>query len=186
LLKGDSHDPKCVEFHSHSSLNGFRFPVSYCVLLLCSLQLISPAKAAPLPEHPLEPVNTSGPRATLRTFMTNAENASKEFKQSGYRTRDALKYIQRAASTLNMSHIPTALHEDVGFESTLQLKVILDNIDVPDLNTVPEAKDFKGSEDLFWRIPHTDITIARVKKAAARAPGFFLRIPFPKSARITD
>ena len=116
----------------------FSVPCLLCVLLLCSLQLISPAKAAPLPEHPLEPVNTSGPRTTLRTFMTNAENASKEFKQSGYRTRDALKYIQRAASTLNMSHIPTALHEDVGLESTLQLKVILDNTDVPDPKTFPK------------------------------------------------
>jgi hypothetical protein len=90
--------------------------------------------------------------------MTNAENAFTDLRQSGYRTKEALKYIQRAAGTLNMSHIPSALHEDVGFESTLQLKMILDNIDVPDLNTIPEAKDFKGSEDLFWRIPHTDIT----------------------------
>ena len=134
---------------SSTIFNRFSAPCLLCVLLLCSLQLISQAKAAPLPEHPLEPVNTSGPRATLRTFMTNAENASKEFKQSGYRTRDALKYIQRAAGTLNMSHIPSALHEDVGFASTLRLMVILENIDVPDLNTVPEAKDFKGSEDLF-------------------------------------
>jgi len=158
---------------SSTIFNRFSAPCLLCVLLLCSLQLISPAKAAPLPEHPLEPVNTSGPRATLRTFMTNAENASKEFKQSGYRTRDALKYIQRAAGTLNMSHIPSALHEDVGFESTLQLKVILDNIDVPDLNTVPEAKDFKGSEDLFWRIPHTDITIARVEEGRRKGAWLF-------------
>jgi MscS family membrane protein len=105
--------------------------------------------------------------------MTNAEHAFEEFRQSGYRTKVALKYIQRAASTLDMSHIPSALHEDVGFESTLQLKVILENINVPDLNAVPEAKDFKGSEEFLWRIPHTDITIARVYEGRRKGAWLF-------------
>ena len=61
--------------------------------MLCYLQLISPVKAAPLPEHPLEPVNTSGPRATLRTFMTNAENTFVEFRQSGYRTKKWMRTV---------------------------------------------------------------------------------------------
>jgi len=89
-------------------------PSLLIVLLLCYLQAISPVKAASLPEKPLEPVNTSGPGATLRTFMTNADKAFAEFRKSGYRTKEALKYIQCAASTLTMSHIPSALHEDVG------------------------------------------------------------------------
>jgi MscS family membrane protein len=105
--------------------------------------------------------------------MTNAEKAFAEFKQSGYRTKEALKYIQRAASTLNMSHIPNALHEDTGFESTLRLKVILDNIDVPALNTIPAAIDLKSSEDLFWRILHTDITIARVNEGRRKGAWLF-------------
>jgi hypothetical protein len=53
-------------------------------LLMHFLPLISAVKAASLPEHPLEPVNTSGPRATLRTFISNADNALAEFK-SAYR-----------------------------------------------------------------------------------------------------
>jgi MscS family membrane protein len=105
--------------------------------------------------------------------MSNAKNAFAEFKQSGYRTKKALRYIQRAANTLDMSHIPSTLYKDVGFESTLRLMVILENIDVPDLNTVPEAKDFKGSEDLFWRIPHTDITIARITEGRRKGAWLF-------------
>ena len=34
--------------------------------------------------------------------------------------------------------MPSALHEDVGLESTIQLKVILDNTDVPDPKTFPK------------------------------------------------
>jgi MscS family membrane protein len=143
------------------------------MLMLWALTLGSPATAAPLPEYPLEPVNTSSPRATLRTFITNADKAIKEFKQSGYRTEQALGYIHRAAGTLDMSHIPDALHEDTGFEVTLRLKVILDNIDVPALNMVPDAKNFKGAEDLFWRIPHTDLTIARVEEGRRKGAWLF-------------
>ena len=143
------------------------------VVLPCSLALISTVKAASIPEHPLQPVNTSSPRATLRTFMINAQNAYEEYKKSGNRTEIALKYIHRAASTLNMSHIPSALHEDVGFESILRLKVILDNIDVPALDKIPAAIDFKDSEDRFWRIPHSDITIARVEEGRRKGAWLF-------------
>jgi MscS family membrane protein len=105
--------------------------------------------------------------------MINAQNAYEEYKKSGNRTEIALKYIQRAASTLNMSHIPSALHEDVGFESILRLKVILDNIDVPALDKIPAAIDFKDSEDRFWRIPHSDITIARVEEGRRKGAWLF-------------
>jgi MscS family membrane protein len=105
--------------------------------------------------------------------MTNADKALEEFKGSGYRTKKALTYIHRAAGTLDMSHIPKALQEDVGFASTLQLKVILDKIDVPNLKTVPEAIDFNGSDDLFWRIPHTDITIVRVEDGRRKGAWLF-------------
>ena len=149
-------------------------PCLLSVLLFFSLPPISPIMAASLLlEHPLEPVNTSGPRATLRTFMTNVENALAEYKQSGHRTEKALRYIQRAAGTLNMSHIPSVLQEDVGFGSTLQLKVILDNIDLPELDTIPDEKDVADGEQPFWRIPHTDITIARVNEGRRRGAWLF-------------
>jgi len=78
--------------------------------------------------------------------------------------------------------MPSALHEDVGLESTLQLKVILDNIEVPDPKTVPKAKEFKGSEDLYLRIPHTDITIVGVDEG--RRMGAWLFSPDTVSHKI--
>ena len=165
--------------------NWISIPCLLTVLLFCTLPPISPAVAASrLPAHPLEPVNTSSPRATLRTFLTNAENASKEFKQSGYRTKKAFKYIKRAASTLDMSHIPIVLHEKVGFDFTLRLKVILDNIVLPKLDTIPESKDLKDDDTLFWRIPHTDITIARVNEG--RRKGAWLFSPETVSQIVSD
>ena len=142
-------------------------------LLLLSLLLNSPAQAATLQDYPLLPVNTSGPRGTLRAFLTNAENAFVEFKKSGYRSRQALKYVQRAASTLDMSHVPLAAHEDVAFEYTLRLKEIIANIEVPELESVPGPEDFKVMDDFFWRIPNTNITIAKVSGGPRKGAWLF-------------
>ena len=59
--------------------------------LMLGLMLSSPVQAVSLQDYPLLPVNTSGPRGTLRAFLTNAENAIAEFKKSGYRSKEANK-----------------------------------------------------------------------------------------------
>ena len=142
------------------------------LLLLCSL-LISSVQADTLRNHPLQPVDTSSPRATLRAFMTNAANAQTEFRQSGYRSMEVMKHTQRAASTLDLRQIATARREDVGLEATLRLKVILDNIEVPELDTIPGPEDFKDTDDLFWRVPNTNITIARITEGTRRGAWLF-------------
>ena len=142
-------------------------------LLLPSLLLSLPVNAAEQQRYPLEPVNLSGPKATMRTFLTNAENAYKEFQKSGYRTKDALKYVKRASSTFDMQQISPTLRKEVGYESTLRLKAILDNIEVPGLDKIPGPEDFKEKDDLIWRIPHTDITIARITEGPRRGAWLF-------------
>jgi len=142
------------------------------LLLLCSL-LISSVQADTLRNHPLQPVDTSSPRATLRAFMTNAANAQTEFRQSGYRSMEVMKHTQRAVSTLDLRQIATARREDVGLEATLRLKVILDNIEVPELDTIPGPEDFKATDDLFWRVPNTNITIARITEGTRRGAWLF-------------
>ena len=42
-------------------------------------------------------MNTYRPRATLRSFLLNADKAQKEFKRAGHRSKDALKHMNRAA-----------------------------------------------------------------------------------------
>ena len=174
LLKiRDTHlNPKCPNQYTPD----FQKLLVACLffgLLQFSLLLSSPVQAASLQDYPLLPVNTSGPRGTLRAFLTNAENAFAEFKKSGYRSKEAIKYIQRAASTLNMSQVPLAAREDVGFEYTLRLKEILDNIEIPELKSVPGAEDFKDTDDYFWRIPNSNITIAKVSEGLRKGAWLF-------------
>ncbi|MBW2492346.1 MAG: hypothetical protein JRE65_14480 [Deltaproteobacteria bacterium] len=51
--------------------------------------------------------------------------------------------------------------------------MILDNIEIPDPETVPKAMEFKGSDDLFWRIPDTDITVARCNEGRRNSAWLF-------------
>jgi MscS family membrane protein len=61
----------------------------------------------------------------------------------------------------------------VAFEYTLRLKEILANIEVPELESVPGAEDFKDTDDYFWRIPNTSITIARVSEGPRKGAWLF-------------
>ena len=58
----------------------------------------------------------------------NYEVAYKEFQRAGYRTKDAIKYMDRAAGTLDLSKVPKTMRDDVGFESTLRLKEIFGHL----------------------------------------------------------
>ena len=41
-------------------------------------------------------MNAYGSRATPRSFLVNADKAQKEFNRAGYRSKDALKHMDRA------------------------------------------------------------------------------------------
>ena len=97
------------------------------LLTLSILLLIAQSWAASLSSYPLNPVNTSGPKDTLRTFLVNSDKAFAEFQRFGYRTKDALRYTKWASKTMDLSNVPPALRNDAGFESTLRLKEILNN-----------------------------------------------------------
>ena len=67
------------------------------------------------------------------------------------------------------SRVKTACDRDtLGFESVIYLKEILDRIAIPPVDEIPDKKDVKADKLDSWTIPHTEITIAVVKKGPAR------------------
>ena len=149
----------------------------YVVIALVALALslihCEQGLADPLTGHPLSPVDTSGPRATLRSFIMNVDRATAELQASGYRTGSALKHIRWAASTLDLREIPLAIREDKSFEATLRLRDVLNNIEIPPLESIPSGEDFKDTENPSWRIPHTDITIAPITEGHRKGAWLF-------------
>lgn len=133
--------------------------------------------------NPLAPPNASSPRATLTTFLGNVQAAYRiklaareAYFESGRllasdsvlrMSQRAARLIDRAVGHLDLSELPPRLREDLGIESAILLKEVLDRIALPPPEAVPgaaeiEALELGRLEPFRWRIPGTDLDIARV------------------------
>jgi MscS family membrane protein len=129
-----------------------------CLLALCFFgNTAGAAKAV----HPLAPPDTSRPRATLKTFLENANDAVHAYK-AGHKD-EAIALAKRAAQCLNLEKEPPALRYVMGFYATLYLKETLDRIEIPPFDEIPDAKTLRTEKASSWTIPFTEITIAFVK-----------------------
>jgi MscS family membrane protein len=103
---------------------------------------------------PISPPDKTSPRVTLSEFRSNMdltyrlimsayESGQKDLglryspaqQQKAYQAEEAL---ERAIKTLDLSDIPPAQLEDVGVESALLLKEILDRILLPPEDQIPD------------------------------------------------
>ncbi len=134
----------------------------FCLLFLCiGGSFAGVAQGVP----PLAPPDTSSPRATLKTFLDNMNNGLQTYR-AGHR-QEAVALAQRAARCLNLEKEPQALRFVMGFYSSLYLKEILDRIEIPADNEIPDAKAVRAENISSWIIPNTEITIALVKDGSS-------------------
>ena len=148
--------------------------------------------------YPLKPPNTSSPRATLKSFLDNVNDAyrllmaahQENMKTPGLFTSESVRQLgkkaeqlfERGVWCLNLSEVPDALKLNVGYEGTLKLKEILDRIELPPFDTLPDAEavefeiENKKVPDLVrWPLLWTDIVIAMVEEGTRK--GHFLFSP---------
>lgn len=132
--------------------------------VLCATPTPSLAQAVDFEPYPLEPPNTSSPRDTLRSFLSNANEAAQQ-----WRAEDNVTLVndpaRRAMRCLDLSELPPAVRDELGVEKVLLLKEILDRVELPDFAAIPGQEQVAGEEDLeSWVVPHTELTIARVEE----------------------
>ena len=172
-------------------------------VLLWVFQLMgSPAGAGEA--NPLKPIDTSSPRTTLQGFL--------EFMNEGYATgygrmqsylassklylspedvaavQSTLHYLESAQRTLDLSELPPATARESSRRLAIQLKEILDRIDLPPIESVPDAQAMAQAEFKRWTLPGSEIRIARVEKGprageylftpetVSRLPDFYLKV----------
>jgi len=155
-------------------------PVRVAVLSALAMCLALAPAAAAADLEPLALPDTSSPRATLRTFLTNAARAAELARQgaadifanpgfiqtSGMEetARTATAAARDAAETLDFSHIPPALLARTKLESVLMLHEILRRVPVPADADVPDAAMMDRREGVgrtVWLIPGTPLQISR-------------------------
>ena len=120
---------------------------------------------------PLEPPDTSSPRATLKTFIDNVNEVYRLYRLEGltYQNQALLQNLAPYIfGTLDLSQIPPTQLRSTGTTAAAQLKEVLDRIEVPPYEEIPDATGMKAlveaGEPPRWRIPHTEITIARIEE----------------------
>ena len=159
-------------------------PHRYAVAFLVVTTLCLPwgQLFANTPENPLAPADTSSPRSTLFSFIdivnsshTQLQEVVDAYQRSSrlYFTTGEIEEIDRfysklelARRTLNFSELPTALAaaEPMFRYRIFQLKEVLDRLELPPKESIPDSTTMSTREFKRWTLPGTEITIERVQK----------------------
>jgi len=160
----------------------FRKPclaAAFITLWVCQLMVGS---ATANEANPLQPIDTSSPRATLQGFL-NVMNDSfpkglgvlQSYLAStrSYLLPEEISTLQEylhglitAERTLDLSDLSPSMARESSRRRTIQLKEIIDRIGLPPLESVPDEQAMAKEEFKRWVIPGTEIRIARVEKGS--------------------
>ena len=135
-------------------------------------------------DYPLEPPDRSSPRATLTTFLESVDEAWGLYStgKPGYG-----QTFRVARESLDLSEIPPLVYREMSAEAALFLKGILDRLEMPADDEIPDAAAVAALGLVRWSVPHTEITLLRVadgeregqwlfsKGTVARASEFYER-----------
>ncbi|HMK33439.1 MAG TPA: mechanosensitive ion channel domain-containing protein [Desulfomonilaceae bacterium] len=116
--------------------------------------------------HPLAPPDKSSPRATIKTFLDSMNKAVDAYK-SGNRN-EARLLVMPAVGCLDLKKEPPALRFNIGLDSVLYLKEVLDRIELPADEDIPDATTVQKDRISRWTIPYTEITLAADKDGSPR------------------
>ncbi|MEQ8394414.1 mechanosensitive ion channel family protein [Thalassobaculum sp.] len=158
------------------------------VALICLLLAAGPVEAqqpvAAAPEeaaHPLRPLDTSSPRATLIGFLNNSDAISRFYRDVYYDqpTFTNLRAIfearlRTARRVLDLSYIAPATRNQVAVDSSVYLYEILSRIELPPANEIPGPDAVAGtSPPTRWIVPGTNITLVRATEGERQGDYLF-------------
>ena len=148
--------------------------------LLGALLLVSSCYTNADARYPLEPVDTSSPRATMTGFLGELDDVWEMFRDEywdspGYELSKGIENrAGRILRVLDLSGVAPSIRIEVGYEAATLLYEILSRIELPPIDAIPDASGFGDPEGhAQWTIPHTDITIARVTEGARKGEFLF-------------
>jgi MscS family membrane protein len=138
-----------------------------CSLLALSLLGVAvwSAAARAAEDHPLAPADTSSPRATLESFVETVAAIYTDLKDSrpsralGDRLR---RRITRVANCLDLSEVAPSLVDSEGRQAAVNLKEVLDRIELPPVAEIPDADAVVAAKFTRWRVPGTELTLVRL------------------------
>lgn len=171
--------------HSLIQLNNMLRPIAHhglvrrSILPLVFLLISGVARA----ENPLEPVDTSSPRATIESVFALTDEVAKRYEAyrdapSPTTQRAVVRATGKALNLFDLSAVPPATRRTVARDTFLLLAEILAHLELPPLDEIPGAPANAARIEAAklpksWRIPHTDIAVARVEEGPAAGEYLF-------------
>lgn len=139
---------------------------------------------------PLAPLDTSSPRATLRSFRDTVDRAFRNMR--GGLTADTrvenAHLIAQVLTCLDLTEFAPTLATSKGREAATCLKEVFDRIPIPPDSAIPDATAVKADSITRWRIPGTEIMLVRIEtgprqgdfvftpESVERAESYFARV----------
>jgi MscS family membrane protein len=127
--------------------------------------------------HPLAPPDTSSPRATLGSFLTDANAAWRAYLESGEEEEgeaaDPARHVRRAVRTIDLSQVAPVQRDEVGTVTLILLLDVFNRIALPSPKYLPDAAEMEQQQLTRWVIPNTGITIAQVKEGPRKGEWLF-------------
>ncbi len=113
--------------------------------------------------YPLRPPDTSSPRDTIESFLTNTRQAAHAWRSD--QPREAvIAARERIRETLDFSQLPARGRIMQELEAILLLAEILGRIELPPSEEIPGDTEVLEQELTSWAIPNTRITLAKMEE----------------------
>ena len=140
-----------------------------------SLIAVASVSAQSSPQSPLEPPDRSSPRATLTTLIDSIDRAWALYSagEPGFR-----RAFLEARESLDLSETAPLVTDEVSAETALILKEILDRIELPPLEEIPDQVAVEELGLTRWTLPHTEIRLVRLDEGERQG-----RVGLPRPGR---
>ncbi|MDJ0834627.1 MAG: mechanosensitive ion channel family protein, partial [Gammaproteobacteria bacterium] len=135
-------------------------------LLMPASVVLAQGTGADFEPYPLRPADTSSPRDTLNSFLTNTKRVVEGWRQGEPWTVTRYRAQVRALQTLDFSTTPDGNSWSVRALRAVYLKEILDRIPLPPEDEIPGDAEVLDDAITTWTIPDTRITIRRIEDGA--------------------
>ena len=121
---------------------------------------------------PLEPPDTSSPRATIESFMRNSSEGASLYL-NGRHKDEILPWFQRANHCLDLSHVSPDRLNKAATEAALLLYEVLNRTGIPDLETIPDLEAVEEKAIQRWIVPRTQIALTRIEEGDRKGEFLF-------------
>ena len=114
-------------------------------------------------------VDTSSPRATLKSFLTGEKRYYDLIRSDGYtweNQQELSNILEQSERLFDLREIPLGHRRSVTHETTALIREALARVPLPDINTIPDedemAERLNDGKSAVYRVPDTPFEISRI------------------------